>query len=161
MNEWLRRSQKILKKAAISINPMKKTAKIYLGITILICVSIYNVCLISLGSPIKRIIKSEGLFSLMGGNDKVSIFEKKLSKLKPFLSGYGTIGYIDNRGSIATSEELMEYIIAQYALSPILVKYGTDYKFVLANYVNFNIDNNFIIINKIDDNLILYKKVVK
>ena len=83
-HERFHRPERIYPGAPInySINPMKNNIKIYFGVTILICISLYNVFLISLGSSITRTLKSEGLFSLIRGNDEISLFEQKFSKIE-------------------------------------------------------------------------------
>jgi hypothetical protein len=72
-----------------------------------------------------------------GGLDGVSCYEKRFEAVKKELPARGIVGYTsgaDIKDIRFAGEETARYYLAQYAISPTILKYGAEEKLMLGNF---------------------------
>lgn len=73
----------------------------------------------------------------IGGLDGISCYEKRFEGIKKELPARGVVGYtsgVDVMDIRFAGEETARYYLAQYAVSPTILKYGAEDKLVLGNF---------------------------
>ena len=138
-----------------------------LGVYILLTAISYNMAIFSLGPPLKRLIQTGSIFSLIGRDD-ITLFEKRYERLRQIIPPYGIVGYLPVNMQDYDSTDIEQYFLVKYTLSPVLVGQGDNYEYVIGNFYRKNIDpqdivsqmskNGFQVTTKIDDRLILFRK---
>jgi hypothetical protein len=144
--------------------------RIKLSIIILITTASYNISLFSLGPPLKRLIASGSIFSTINLDD-ISVLEKRYSALKKALPPYATVGYMPVMNNIGDDNDVLHYFVIRYALAPILVDQNQQYEYIIGNFYKHDIDpqdyinqmekSGFQVIYKIDDRLVLFRKIAQ
>jgi len=144
--------------------------RVKLSIVILIITVSYNISIFSLGPPLKRLIASGSIFSSINLDD-ISVLEKRYSALKKALPPYATVGYIPIINNICDENDVLHYFVMRYALAPVLVDQKQQYEYIIGNFYKNDIDNQYYInqmdksgfqvIYKIDDRLVLFRKIGK
>lgn len=84
------------------------------------------ICLLSSGVSIRRASNTASAF--LPTND----FAAALKDMRPSLPSSGVVGYVD--GGHATSPELQDYYLAQYALAPLVVARSSNQTVVIGNF---------------------------
>ena len=87
-------------------------------------------------------LSATNLFNLIQNRntapDDVSKWESRLQPLKEKLPAAATeIGYLadeDLRNGLPTNGELVELYLTQYTLSPVIVRRGSDYAWIIGNF---------------------------
>lgn len=71
-------------------------------------------------------------------DDMVTAWDKRLRKARNILPEYGTIGYVadwDIPGyKYGSSDQEVEFLLAQYTLAPLVLERGTDHNLILGNF---------------------------
>ncbi len=72
------------------------------------------------------------------GDDMVTAWDKRLRKIRNILPEYGTIGYVadwDIPGyKYGSSDQEVEFLLAQYTVAPVVLERGTDHDLILGNF---------------------------
>ncbi len=124
----------------------------------------------SLASPLKRLKETGSMFSLIGQDD-ITVLEKRYSELRRSLPQYGTVGYIINNRGAANANDTLQYNMVKYAVAPVLVADDSNYEYVIGNFYRDDIPNpdiikqmeknGFKIVAKIDDRLVLFRRILQ
>lgn len=144
--------------------------RVKLSIIILLITVSYNISLFSLGPPLKRLIASGSIFSTINLDD-ISVLEKRYSALKKAIPPYATVGYVPVNNIIYDENDILHYFVMKYALAPVLVDQKKQYEYIIGNFYRPDIDpqdyinqmgkNGFQVIDKIDDRLVLFRKIAQ
>lgn len=88
------------------------------------------------------------------GEDMVSVWEKRLRRVKPLLPTSGVIGYVSDwdisETDISLKDQQIEYLLSQYTLAPLVLVRGTDHDIVFGNFTDADNPNR---IKKITETL--------
>ena len=70
------------------------------------------------------------------GTDEITLYEKRFEELKKILPSHGVVGYISNKEAedIRFDAGAGEYYLSQYALTPLVVAYSSNYPLVVGNF---------------------------
>lgn len=115
--------------------------------------------LIAFQSNVVNSVRGINAYRKTTGNDEVTLYDRRYGRLKGILPSHGIVGYIADE-----KFDVKEFYLAQYALSPIILVNNTKPKLILAKFIDssnsirFCMNNNLIIIKKVDDNIMLYSK---
>lgn len=76
------------------------------------------------------------------GTDEITLYEKRFAELKKILPYHGAVGYISNKQAedIRFDVTAAEYYLTQYALTPLVVVYSSNYPLVVGNFRQAVID---------------------
>jgi len=69
--------------------------------------------------------------------DFIARYVERFTPLKRLLPSHGVVGYTTGRevdNIYLSGNETAKYYLAQYALIPVVVDYGTHYRFVIGNF---------------------------
>lgn len=142
--------------------------RVKLSIFILLITVSYNISIFSLGPPLKRLMASGSIFSTLNLDD-ISVLERRYSALKKALPPYATVGYVPINNKIYYENDILHYFVMKYALAPVLVDQKQQYEYIIGNFYRHDIDHQdyinqmgksgFQVIYKIDDRLVLFRKI--
>jgi hypothetical protein len=142
--------------------------RVKLSIIILLITVTYNISIFSLGPPLKRLIQSRSIFSDINLDD-ISVLEKRYSALRKALPRYATVGYVPVNNRFSDENDILHYFVVKYALAPVLVDQKKQYEYIIGNFYKHDIDpqdyinqmekSGFQVIYKIDDRLVLFRKI--
>jgi len=90
----------------------------------------------------------------ISGDDMVSAWDKRLRKIRPLLPESGVIGYLADwdvpGGTFGSSDQEVEFLLAQYTIAPVVLERGKDHAIILGN---FGDDGNPEKLQKVQDSL--------
>lgn len=74
------------------------------------------------------------------GEDMVTLWERRLRRVKPLLPESGVIGYVSDwdvpDADISLKDQQIEYLLSQYTLAPLVLERGTNHEIVFGNFTN-------------------------
>jgi hypothetical protein len=122
--------------------------------------------LFSLISVASLAIKQLSILSIEpNGKDKATIYEKRLGALRRELPAHEVMGYIsDEEGSMSAEDANERYALTQYVLSPAVIEYTTDHRYIVGNFSRSLVDDGLLkrypltIVKDFGDGVILLKK---
>jgi hypothetical protein len=74
----------------------------------------------------------------LNGDDMVTAWDRRLRKVRSILPESGVIGYVadwDIPGyTYGSSDQEVEFLLAQYTVAPVVLQRGTDHNLILGNF---------------------------
>ena len=117
------------------------------------------VILIAIQSNVTNCIKGIRSYRKTAGVDDASLYDKRFGRLKGMLPSHGVVGYITDEKFDAKT-----FYLTQYALSPVILVNNTEPKLIVAYFndssssIQFCKDNNLFLLEKVDNNVMLFSK---
>lgn len=72
------------------------------------------------------------------GNDMVSVWDRRMRKLIPYLPDHGVVGYLADRDvkeyPYGYNDQMIEFILSQYSLAPLTLQRGEDFPVIIGNF---------------------------
>lgn len=115
--------------------------------------------LIALQSNVANCIRGIKSYRKTTDVDEVTLYDKRYERLKGMLPSHGVVGYFTDGKFDAKA-----FYLTQYALSPVILVNNTEPKLILANFsdsssrIQFCKDNNLFLLEKVDNNIMLFSK---
>ncbi len=115
--------------------------------------------LIALQSNVANCIRGIKSYRKTTDVDEVTLYDKRYERLKGMLPSHGVVGYFTDGKFDAKA-----FYLTQYALSPAILVNNTEPKLILANFsdsssrIQFCKDNNLFLLEKVDNNIMLFSK---
>ena len=115
--------------------------------------------LIALQSNVANCIRGIKSYRKTTDVDEVTLYDKRYERLKGMLPSHGVVGYFTDAKFDAKA-----FYLTQYALSPVILVNNTEPKLILANFsdsssrIQFCKDNNLFLLEKVDNNIMLFSK---
>ncbi len=115
--------------------------------------------LIALQSNVTNCIKEIRFYRKTTGVDGVTEYDKRFGRLKGMLPSHGVVGYVTDKKFDAKA-----FYLTQYALSPLIIVNNTEPKLIVAYFsdssrsIQFCKDNNLFLLEKLDNNVMLFSK---
>jgi hypothetical protein len=94
-----------------------------------------GLCIFSAINGFQTAAKAAGEVS---GDDMVTAWDKRLRKIRSLLPEYGVIGYAADwdipGGTFGSSDQEVEFLLAQYTVAPVVLERGTNHSIILGNF---------------------------
>jgi hypothetical protein len=95
-------------------------------------------CSLSVYSSLNTYKIAKAAVGDVSSDDMVTAWDKRLRKIRTMLPEYGVIGYVadwDIPGSVfGSSDQEVEFLLAQYTVAPVVLERGTDHDLILGNF---------------------------
>ncbi len=115
--------------------------------------------LIALQSNVTNCIKEIKFYRKTRGVDEVTEYDRRFGRLKGMLPSHGVVGYVTDKKFDAKA-----FYLTQYVLSPLIIVNNTEPKLIVAYFsdssrsIQFCKDNNLFLLEKLDNNVMLFSK---
>lgn len=100
------------------------------------------------------------------GKDEVALYERRFDEVRKSLPSHGVVGYISSKQvpDIRFDPAARDYYLTQYALSPLLVVYSDEPRWVVGNFhdpvagAKMAADRNLIVVEDFGNGVMLFRR---